>query len=310
MKQNKNNKNKRGYRTVQPLISVVMPVYNAALFLRLALDSILAQTYQNFEFIIVDDASTDNSYQILVEYAKRHKNIRLFRNSKNLGVSETVKKATDEVQGDFIARMDADDVSLPHRFEKQVAHFLKNPQTVALGGQCLLINEHNITTGKKSFPTDYKNIYKYIFQFIPVQQPTLMIARNRLPGDFEFYRNGLNTAEEVDLLFKLFTYGFVENLAEPVLCYRIHSANTSLMNVKKTFALTLISRIKAIYQYGYRPTLGGIAITILQAICVFLLPQRVTLGLYRLIRRVSSYKMPRVQKLQKLPTEIFATQKS
>lgn len=275
--------------TRQPLVSVVMPVYNAGDFLVDAIESILNQTYKNFEFIIVDDASTDTSWKILKSYARANKKIKLLRNATNKGVSITTKRAISYAKGDFIARMDADDISLPQRLEKQVEYLLKHKKTVAIGSQCLLINKNGNIIGEKKFPQRFEDIYKYIYRFVPVQQPTLMIARKRLPSDFVYYVDGMNTAEEIELFFKLFQYGKVENLPHYLFLYRLHSKNTSLINVKRTFALTLIARIKALFLYGYKPRFLDILITIVQTCMVLILPQKVILFCYKTTRKLSTY---------------------
>lgn len=271
-----------------PKVSIVLPVYNAGGYLRNCLESLLNQTYQNFELIIVDDHSIDGSYEILKDYEKKYKSIKLFRNNTNKGVSETVKKAISVTEGEYIARMDADDIAFPNRIEKQVDYLQKHPKTVALGGQCLIIDSENKIIGKKVFPTSFEDIYKYIFRFIPVQQPTLMIAKKRLPKNFVYYIDGMNTAEEVELFFKLFAHGKVENLSDPILLYRIHDKNTSLLNVKETFLLTLLARIKAIFKYGYKPSTTGIVYTFLQAFIVLILPKKVILFLYNITRNAST----------------------
>lgn len=263
-----------------------MPVYNAGPFLSDAIKSILSQTCRNFEFIIVDDASEDSSWQITQDIARKHKQIKATRNPKNLGVSETVKKAISLAKGEFLARMDADDVALPVRLEKQVKYLLKHKETVAIGGQCLLIDKDGDIVGEKTFPTAFSDIYKYIFKFIPVQQPTLMIARRRLPREFKYYRDGMNTAEEVELLFKLFQYGKVENLPDTLLMYRLHDKNTSLLNIRKTFLLTLLARVKGVLLYGYKPTLSGVVVTLLQTGVALLLPRKLALFLYKKLRKI------------------------
>lgn len=266
------------------LVSVVMPVYNAGAFLQEAVKSILSQTYRNFEFIIIDDASEDDSWQILQNFTHKHNKIRIYRNSQNLGVSETVKKAIALARGNFLARMDADDIALPERLEKQVNYLLNHKETVAVGGQCLLMNKNGNVVGEKNFPTSFSDIYKYIYKFVPVQQPTLMIARHRLPKQFKYYRDGMDTAEEVELLFKLFKYGKVENLPDTVLMYRLHDKNTSLSDIRKTFLLTLLARIRGLLLYGYKPTLSGVAVTLLQTSVALLLPRKFTLFLYKKLR--------------------------
>lgn len=285
MKKNHDNQIK------QPLVSVVMPVYNASDYLEKAIESILNQTYQKFEFIIVDDASTDNSWKILKKFKKKDKRIKLFRNEKNLGVSQTAKLAIEKSKGSFLARMDADDIAHPKRLEKQIKFLLKNPKTVAVGSQCYLINSEGKKIGQKLFPTKFEDIYKYIFTFIPVQQPTLMINKSKLPKDFEFYHDGMNTAEEVELLFKLFLYGKVENLNEKLHYYRLHDRNTSFQNLKKTFLLTLLSRIKAITKYSYRPPVIGVIATFIQTVLILILPNNFILNIYWFLRKIKHRKI-------------------
>lgn len=284
-------KNMKNFQKNNSLVSVVMPVYNAGDFLVEAIRSILKQTYKNFEFIIVDDASTDDSWNILKKYRKKDKRIRIYRLEENLGVSQTVKFAIEKSKGKFLARMDADDIAHPKRLEKEVNYLLKNSQTVAVGTQCLLINKDGKTIGKKIFPTKFEDIYKYIFTFIPVQQPTLMINKTKLPKDFEYYHDSMNTAEEVELLFKLFLYGKVENINEKLHSYRLHDKNTSLKNLKKTFLLTLISRIKAIFKYEYKPTILGVISTLVQSLIILLVPSKIVLKIYWLLRKIKNKKI-------------------
>lgn len=273
-----------------PLVSVVMPVYNAEAYLSQAIDSILSQSYQNFEFIIVDDASTDNSWKILKEYASKNSQIRLIRNKWNEKQARAVTRAMDEANGDYIARMDADDISFPHRLEMQVAYLLKHKNTVAVGGQCILIDQDANVTGEKRFPTKFEDIYKYAFKFCPVQQPSLMIARKRLPEDFEFYNHDMAPVEDAELVYKLMKYGNLENLPYYMLMYRIHGENSSLKNYKKSFFLTLISRFHAVTEHDYVPTPGSVLFTIAQSIAVFCLPQGMTAAIYRSMKKVSIYK--------------------
>lgn len=271
-----------------PLISVVMPVYNAGDFLVESINSILRQTYQNIELVIVDDASTDHSWKILESFAKKDKRIKLFRNRKNMGVSLTVKKAISKAKGQFLARMDADDIARSSRLKKQVDYLFSHPEVVAVGGQCQVIDIKRKIIGEKKFPIEFKDIYKSIFTFIPIQQPTLMVNRSKLPKDFQYYQDGMNTAEEVELLFKLFQYGRVENLPEYLLQYRLHGNNTSLKNLRLTFLLTLLSRVKAIFQYDYKPTFLGVISTLIQTGLVLLLPQNITLWLYKKIKHLTA----------------------
>lgn len=280
----------------KPLVSIIMPVYNAGNFLVEAIESIQNQTYQNWELIAVDNRSTDNSWQILQESKKNDKRIKIYRHDENQGVAHTANLALTKVKGQFIARMDADDVSLPWRLEKQVAFLQTHPQAVAVGGQCELINQNNEVIGEKRFPTNHLDIKRMMFCSIPLQQPTMMVNRKLLPKNFTWYEDNQDVAEEVELLFKLFKYGQVHNLPEIVLHYRLHGKNISLQNPKRTFYLTFKSRLRAIYKHGYQPTLGGLLVTISQFFLVTLLPNKLIFPIYALTRGIKKFGIAALSK--------------
>lgn len=265
-----------------------MPVYNAEKYLSQAIESILDQTYKEFEFIVVDDNSTDGSWSIIQRFAKEHKKIRAYKNRKHLGICKTVNKAIQHAKGQFIARMDADDISLPRRLEKQVAYLTKQKNTVAVGTQCYIINAEGDVTGEKHFPTSHEEIQKYIFKFAPVQQPSLMINTKRLPKSAYLYNTTLETAEELDLLFKLFSYGKVENMTEKLLAYRIHNSNTSFKNIKKTFLSTILVRLSSLVHNTDKvkkvDTLLMLGISVIQMLFIVMLPQKAIITVYKLLR--------------------------
>lgn len=275
----KKNKNK-------PLISVIMPVYNAGKFLPEAIESILSQTFNNFEFIIVDDASTDNSWEIINQYANKDSRIRAFRNNKNLGVSATTNFAISKTQGKYIARMDADDLSFSDRFEKQLNYLKENDKVIAVGGQCVVINENNQVIGQKRFPVQSKKLKKMTFEAVPIQQPSLMINTSLLPKDFNWYSPECSSAEEIDVLFKLMEYGQLANLKDWTLYYRYRENSLSHINPKQTFWLTLKSRFRAIKK-GFIPTPKAVFMNIAQIMVISLLPNKVITKLWYLLRGIN-----------------------
>ncbi len=280
-----------------PLISVIMPVYNAGNFLVDSIESILKQTYDNFEFIIVDDGSTDNSWQIIKDYAKEDSRIKSFKNKKNLGVSVTSNFAISKTKGKYIARMDADDVSFPTRFKKQLNFLQKNKDTIAVGGQCIVIDEQNQIIGRKRFPTKHEKLKKMIFKAVPIQQPSLMINTSLLPNDFNWYSPACTSAEEIDVLFKLMKFGQIANLNDWVLFYRYRPNSLSHINPKRTFWLTIKSRFKAVQQ-GFRPTPAAIFINLAQIIIISLLPNKIITKLWYLLRGINQlqFDLPLTEK--------------
>lgn len=278
-----------------PLVSVVMPAYNAGDFLRPAIDSILNQTYINFELIVVNDASEDETFKILPSYKKLDKRIRVINTKANLGVAKSASLGVSHAKGQFVARMDADDVAVPTRIEKQIKFLLDHKDVVAVGGQCELINKDGVKMGEKRFPTEDKQVRNMIFSSVPLQQPTLMVNRSLLPADFVWYDENYSSAEELELLFKLFRFGKVRNLKDTVLKYRMHDHNTSLINPKRTFYLTLKTRFIAVLKYGYTPTFKGVITTLLQAIFVSFMPNPWIYPVYAYIRGIKRFSLKSVR---------------
>lgn len=271
-------------KQVKTRVSVIMPAYNVEKYIAEAVSSIQNQTYKDWELIIIDDYSTDATYQILQELAKKDPQVKVYRNGKHRGVSGAANFGLRFVTGKYIARMDADDISLPNRFRLQVDYLKKHPKVIGLGGQCQMIDHKGHVIGEKRFPTEWNQVRKMIFSSIPLQQPSLMVDSSRLPKDFVWYENDATTAEEVELLFKFFEYGQVINLPQTLLQYRIHTNNVSLKDPKKTFYSTLKTRLRAIKKYNFRPSVKGVLTTLAQLIIVTLLPSAWIYPIYAKIR--------------------------
>ncbi|MFT5919102.1 MAG: glycosyltransferase involved in cell wall biosynthesis, partial [Granulosicoccus sp.] len=131
-----------------PLVTVLLPVYNAEKFLEQAIRSVLDQTFTEFEFLIINDGSTDRSEEIIVSF--NDSRIRYIKNETNLKLIKTLNKGIEFASGKYIARMDADDISLPTRFEQQVALLEKQPEIGVCGTNCIIFT----TKGEES-PSQY-----------------------------------------------------------------------------------------------------------------------------------------------------------
>ena len=273
---------------MNPLVSVVIPVYNAGKYLRAALNSILQQTYKNLEIICVDDGSTDNSLKILKEFQKYDPRIQVYKNNKNRGIGYTANLLNKLAKGNYLARMDADDISLLDRIEKQVKFLENNPDTVAVGGQCVTIDENNFISGFKVFPLKHKDIYKMIFTAVPIQQPTMMINRKLLPKNYQWYNNHLSPIDDLDFYFRLFSFGKLANLPDFILKYREYLQSSSLKDPKRSFNLTFKVRKNAVKEYGYVTTLKARILNGLQYLAVTLLPTYSVFPIFRFFRRVAT----------------------
>ncbi|MBU1199964.1 glycosyltransferase family 2 protein [Patescibacteria group bacterium] len=274
----------------QPLISIAIPVYNAGEFLHQAINSILNQTYKNLEIIAVDDGSTDNSWGVLKQLQRQDKRLKIFKNNKNQGIGFTSNKAIKHAKSNWIARMDADDISLPTRLQKQIEFLLKHPKVVAVGGQCKIINTKGERVGKKIFPTKHKDIKSMMFNAMSIQQPTVMFNTNLLPKNFSWYNNSLSPVDDLDLFFRLFKYGQLANLGNFILKYRQYHQSSSLKNPKKTFALTKKVRNLAIKNYEYKPSVKSKLIAFFQELIIKTLPSPFIYPAYSALRGITPLK--------------------
>ncbi|MBI4028916.1 MAG: glycosyltransferase family 2 protein [Candidatus Blackburnbacteria bacterium] len=275
----------------QPLVSILLPVYNAESYLRTCLDSTLGQSYKNIEVIAVNDGSTDKSLQILHEYARYDKRVHVFNNPRNKGIGYTANKAMAHSTGQYVARMDADDVMLSDRIEKQVRYLISHPSTVLVGGQCLVISEEGKITGEKRNPQNHSQIYKMMFTSMSVQNPTIMINKKLArPNSLKLDIN-LHPVDDLEMLFKLLKDGRFANLPEYVLQYRVYRASSSMKNPKRSFFLTLRVRTRAILKYGYRPTVKALLVCLAQAAVVLTLPNSMVYALYAHMRGIKRFSL-------------------
>lgn len=219
----------------EPLVSVIMPVYNAGDFLKDAIDSILTQSYTNFEFLIFNDGSVDNSLEIIQSYNDSRINIAY--NGQNKGYVEHLNNGIVIAKGKYIARMDSDDIAEPNRLEKQVIFMETNNDYVICGSYA------NIFGNKKShliLPSDNKSIKLFLLYNTAFCHPSVLIRKKSLIDNNLFYSKELMPAEDSDLWTRLAFFGKMYNIPEFLLNYRVHSENISY----KKRSPELLNRIK------------------------------------------------------------------
>lgn len=219
-----------------PMISVVMPVYNAEKYVAEAVDSILQQTYSDFEFIIIDDCSTDSSYKILQEYAAKDQRIKLYRNEINSKLPKTLNFGISQSKGKYIARMDADDISLPERFAKQVEFMESHPEIGVCGSNCKIYSEDmNKLIKSTQYPLLSEMIRIYLDLFInPIVHSSVMIQATCLVNKFHYAQEMNSNAEDYDLWLKMSDDGIkFANLPIELIKYRSYLSQQSKINIKK-----------------------------------------------------------------------------
>ncbi|AUR51584.1 glycosyltransferase family 2 protein [Aquella oligotrophica] len=227
-----------------PLVSVVMPVYNAEKYVAEAVESILNQSYTNFEFIIIDDCSTDNSFEILKRYRNSDNRIKLFHNETNCKLPTTLNLAIDHAVGKYILRMDADDISLPDRLVKQVEFMEANPEIGVSGTWYNVFDdgmEKMLYHEQKPLEHDMILIYMNLLDN-PIGHPTVILRREILKNN-HYPEDMRNNAEDYSLWLTLSQKGIkFANLPEYTLSYRLSKSSLSQAN-QKNINLTLVEVI-------------------------------------------------------------------
>lgn len=205
-----------------PRVSVLMPVYNAQRYLSEALDSVLAQTYDDFELIAVDDGSTDRSPRILQGYAKRDGRLRVIRRP-NRGIVAALNDGLAQSRGELIARMDGDDTCSPARLEKQIALLDGRPDVVAVGTWATLTDPYGSPTGEQRPAIDHAAIDATLMQGdgSSIIHATTVIRRGALTA-VGGWRAEYNWVEDLDLFLRLAEVGKLANVAEDLYRYRRH----------------------------------------------------------------------------------------
>lgn len=187
---------------LNPKVSLLMCVYNGEAHLREAVESILNQSFYDFELVILDDGSTDSSWQILSEYSAKDSRIVLIQNGVNLGLEKSLNKGLAATKGEYFARQDADDVSLSNRLQLQVDFLDNHPEVGALGTAVELINEQGNTIGKNSLPTDRESLQSLLLFNNFMHHSTLMV-RSSLMQKLGGYDETMRYVEDYDLWWRL-----------------------------------------------------------------------------------------------------------
>ena len=210
-----------------PLISVIMPVYNTEKYISEAIESILNQTYTNFEFLIFDDASTDKSVQIINSF--KDKRIQLITKPQNTGYTNSLNMGLTMAKGEYIARMDSDDISKLNRLETQL-NFMENNKDIAVCGSWFnILGSENII----KHPVYHDEIKMALLKYCSIGHPTVMIRNSFLKTHQLSYNPQMEPAEDYDLWVRISKTGKLHNLDEILLFYRLHSNQISNLKSDK-----------------------------------------------------------------------------
>ena len=215
---------------VEPVISVLLAVHNSFEYLGPAIDSILKQTYRKFELILIDDASTDGSSEILSKFQKQDERVIVLYNSSNLGLAESLNRGYRVSSGEFIARMDADDIAVPERFEKQKNFLVEHPEIDLIGSDAAIIDDSGRKTGVSTTISDPELLKKIIKYRTVAFHPSWMFRRcvfETINGYRDF-----PVCQDYDFLLRTVEAGFnVSNYPEVLICLRRYTGVSSRKSI-------------------------------------------------------------------------------
>lgn len=274
---------KRKFNDMSPKVSVVMPAYNAEKYVAEAIESILSQTFQDFEFIIIDDSSTDETWSIIQKYSKLNSRIRPYKNESNLKLSKTLNRGIDLASGTYIARMDADDISTVARLEKQCNYMEQHPDVGIVGGAMEIMNVDGKTIGKRSYRLTDEQIRKKIYRYSPFCHPAIMI-RSSILKSAGTYDGIWNPAEDYELYFRIGKYSQFANLQDVLLRYRIIPKSMTTGSTSKMYWKTVEIRRKYSDQGPYTMKWSDKVYGALQMLAMYIIPPSWKIRLFNVIR--------------------------
>jgi glycosyltransferase involved in cell wall biosynthesis len=232
-----------------------MSVFNGARYLREAVNSILDQSHGDFEFLVIDDGSTDGSVAILESH--RDRRIRIFRNPSNLGLAASLNRGLDLAEGEYVARMDADDISLKDRLATQVAFMDRNREVGVCGTWIRFFGEREQVI---DFPTDPDRIRCGLFFLNVVGHPSVVLRKSFFRRHRLYYDASLKRTQDYDLWVRASRLFPIANIGEVLLHYRMHEEQAAKRHLEDQRRTSRIVWHKQLTDIGIRPTEDEIAL--------------------------------------------------
>ena len=210
-----------------PFVSVLMSVYNGECWLKESIKSVLVQTFKDFEFIIVNDGSTDGSLHIIEQFADQDSRIRIF-DKPNTGLADSLNYGIERARSNWIARIDADDLCAPRRLEKQIKLIRSDKDLVLVGTGLKLIDKNGLVGKVYNYPVDHKNLVSRLTRGGSFFAHSSAMYRRKVVCKLGVYRQRILRAEDLDLWLRLSEYGKIGCVREPLVSIRKHDDQISL----------------------------------------------------------------------------------
>jgi len=259
----------------KPKVSIIMPVHNALPFLKGAIESILVQSFSDFEFIIVDDGSKDGSKALLEEYSRKDTKIRVIKNPCNMGIVYSLNQGIKMARGDYIVRMDADDISMKDRIKLQFESMEEDKEIAALGTSLAYIDSSGNDLGiVRGCALGNPNLSQ-----TPLLHPTTIIRKSIIERYGLCYLEKYRYAEDYFLWLQLGKIGKISTIDKVLLKYRITNNVTRLKKIKGVILATLRVKKDAVFTLKIKPHLKDLFVFISESI-LFLLPSSLVIAIY------------------------------
>lgn len=265
----------------QPLVSVVIPAYNAQEYLAESLDSILSQTYENIEVIVIDDKSTDNTARIASERAAGDKRMRLVRNLVNLGIGGNRSKGIELARGKYICWQDADDISMPDRIAQQVAVLEQNAKIGVVGGWLQFFDDKGDGAVRR-YSDDDKKLRSKIFMYNPVAQPASMF-RAECYREVGVYDETYQVSEDLEMLFRVGERYEFSNVQKVVVRYRQSHTSLTATKLRDMEKVTLKLRAHYRHSHSYHYTWLDACYNLAQKLSLYM-PTQLKMFVFKLVR--------------------------
>lgn len=211
------------------LISVVMSAYNSEKYISDSISSILNQTYDHWELIIINDASSDNTLKIINQFSEKDSRIKVIDNKKNLGLTISLNIGINNSNGEFIARLDSDDLAEPSRLEKELDYLQSDPDIGLVGSAAHLINSLGNRIGSMNVMSQQYFVNRFLINLNPFIHSSIMIRKKAL-DDVGSYREKFRYSQDYDLILRLNDKYKLSNIALPLIRWRVSESSVTMQH--------------------------------------------------------------------------------
>ena len=268
-------------------ISVVTTGYNAGKYIEEAIKSVLDQTYTNFEYILIDNGSEDNSWGIIQSYAKIDKRIIPIKNAKTLTIAQSFNVGFRKSKGEYIVRQDADDWAFPYRIEKQIEILQRDPKIVLCGGAIEVCDESLCPKYTRRYPKTDAEIREKFFLYNPFAASATTMKRDVFER-IGFYDEHVDAAEDYDSYFRLAKQGKVANIPDTIIKYRVSNAGISISKQNRQELQNILIRLRAITRYGFEINFKQKLTLVAHFVLSLFLPNKLKLWIFNTYRKLES----------------------